>query len=131
LPLIEALKLRLGPGRAGELARRLPERVTVASGRAVTINYEAEGGPRLAVKLQECFGMESLPTLAEGRLPLTAELLTPAGRSAAITADLAGFWRNGYREVRKELRGRYPKHPWPEDPLVAPATGRTKARSGR
>jgi ATP-dependent helicase HrpB len=131
LPLIEALKLRLGPGRVGELARRLPERVTVASGRAVTINYEAEGGPRLAVKLQECFGMESLPTLAEGRLPLTAELLTPAGRSAAITADLAGFWRNGYREVRKELRGRYPKHPWPEDPLVAPATGRTKARSGR
>jgi len=131
LPLIEALKLRLAPGRAGELARRLPERVTVASGRAVTIHYEAEGGPRLAVKLQECFGMESLPTLAEGRLPLTAELLTPAGRSAAITADLAGFWRNGYREVRKELRGRYPKHPWPEDPLVAPATGRTKARSGR
>ena len=130
LPLLDALKLRLGPGQAGELTRRLPERVTVASGRAVTINYEAEGGPRLAVKLQECFGMESLPALAEGRLPLTAELLTPAGRPAAITADLAGFWRNGYGQVRKELRGRYPKHPWPEDPLVAPATGRTKARGG-
>jgi ATP-dependent RNA helicase HrpB len=130
LPLLEALKLRLGPGQAGELTRRLPERVTVASGRAVTINYEAEGGPRLAVKLQECFGMESLPALAEGRLPLTAELLTPAGRPAAITADLAGFWRNGYGQVRKELRGRYPKHPWPEDPLAAPATGRTKARGG-
>ncbi|MTI52688.1 MAG: ATP-dependent helicase HrpB [Alcanivorax sp.] len=130
LPLLDALKLRLGPGQAGELSRRLPERVTVASGRAVTINYDAEGGPRLAVKLQECFGMECLPALAEGRLPLTAELLTPAGRPAAITADLAGFWRNGYGEVRKELRGRYPKHPWPEDPLVAPATGRTKARGG-
>jgi len=130
LPLLDALKLRLGPGQAGELTRRLPERVTVASGRAVTINYEAEGGPRLAVKLQECFGMESLPALAEGRLPLTAELLTPAGRPAAITADLAGFWRNGYGQVRKELRGRYPKHPWPEDPLAAPATGRTKARGG-
>jgi ATP-dependent helicase HrpB len=130
LPLLDALKLRLGPGQAGELTRRLPERATVASGRAVTINYEAEGGPRLAVKLQECFGMESLPALAEGRLPLTAELLTPAGRPAAITADLAGFWRNGYGQVRKELRGRYPKHPWPEDPLAAPATGRTKARGG-
>jgi ATP-dependent helicase HrpB len=130
LPLLDALKLRLGPGQAGELSRRLPERVTVASGRAVTINYDAEGGPRLAVKLQECFGMECLPALAEGRLPLTAELLTPAGRPAAITADLAGFWRNGYGEVRKELRGRYPKHPWPEDPLAAPATGRTKARGG-
>ncbi|HEX5676905.1 MAG TPA: ATP-dependent helicase HrpB [Alcanivorax sp.] len=131
LPLLDALKLRLGPGQAGELTRRLPERVTVASGRAVAINYEAEGGPRLAVKLQECFGMENLPALAEGRLPLTAELLTPAGRPAAITADLAGFWRSGYGEVRKELRGRYPKHPWPEDPLMAPATGRTKARSDR
>lgn len=129
LPLMEALKLLVGPGQAGELARRLPERVTVASGRAVTINYEAEGGPRLAVKLQECFGMDSLPALVEGRLPLTAELLTPAGRPAAITADLAGFWRNGYGEVRKELRGRYPKHPWPEDPLVAPATGRAKPRN--
>ena len=74
--------------------------------------------------------MESQPALAEGRLPLTAELLTPAGQPAAITADLAGFWRNGYRDVRKELRGRYPKHPWPEDPLAAPATGRTKARGG-
>lgn len=131
LPLLDALTLRLAPGQAGELPRRLPERVTVASGRAVTINYEAEGGPRLAVKLQECFGMESLPALAEGRLLLTAELLTPAGRPAAITADLAGFWRNRYGEVRKELRGRYPKHPWPEDPLAASATGRTKARSGR
>ena len=130
LPLLDALKLRLGPGQAGELSRRLPERVTVASWRAVTINYDAEGGPRLAVKLQECFGMECLPALAEGRLPLSAELLTPAGRPAAITADLAGFWRNGYGEVRKELRGRYPKHPWPEDPLAAPATGRTKARGG-
>ncbi len=131
LPLVEALKLRLGPGQAGELARVLPERVTVASGRAVTLNYDAEGGPRLAVKLQECFGMESLPALADGRLPLTAELLTPAGRPAAITADLAGFWRAGYGEVRKALRGRYPKHPWPEDPLAAPATGRAKARGGR
>ena len=97
----------------------------------MTLKHEAGGGPRLAVKLQECFGMESLPALAEGRLPLTAELLTPAGRPAAITADLAGFWRNGYGPVRTELRGRYPKHPWPEDPLVAPATGRAKPRGGR
>ena len=102
LPLLDALKLRVEPGQAGELPRRLPERVTVASGRAVTINYEAEGGPRLAVKLQECFGMESLPALAEGRLPLTAELLTPAGRPAALNPQQAGFWRNRYGELRKD-----------------------------
>jgi len=128
LPLADALGGLLSQGQAATLKRALPARVTVASGRAVAINYDADGGPRLAVKLQECFGMERLPDLADGRLALTAELLTPAGRPAAITADLAGFWRHGYVAVRKELRGRYPKHPWPEDPLVAPATGRTKAR---
>ena len=101
LPLLDALKLRLGPGQAGELTRRLPERATVASGRAVTINYEAEGGPRLAVKLQECFGMESLPALAEGRLPLTAELLTPARNCAAATPSTPGRktrWRRRPRD---------------------------------
>lgn len=126
LPLGDALALRLGDGRRRALDAALPARWTVASGRAVAINYRAEGGPRLAVKLQECFGMEALPALAEGRLPLTAELLTPAGRPAAITGDLGRFWREGYAAVRKDLRGRYPKHPWPEDPLNAEATGKTK-----
>lgn len=126
LPLGDALALRLGDGRRRALDAALPACWTVASGRAVAINYRAEGGPRLAVKLQECFGMEALPALAEGRLPLTAELLTPAGRPAAITGDLGRFWREGYAAVRKDLRGRYPKHPWPEDPLNAEATGKTK-----
>ena len=132
VPLGEALGLWLGSDRRRRLERALPARWPVASGRSVAINYRAEGGPRLAVKLQECFGMEALPVLADGRLPLTAELLTPAGRPAAITGDLGRFWREGYTAVRKDLRGRYPKHPWPEDPLTAQATGRTKrAQAGK
>jgi ATP-dependent helicase HrpB len=74
------------------------------------------------------FGATTTPTLLEGRLPLTMQLLAPSGRPAAITRDLAGFWTGGYAEVRRELRGRYPKHPWPEDPRTAVATALTKAR---
>lgn len=124
----DALATLIDAPRQRRLERLLPAAVTVASGRRVTINYRAEGGPRLAVKLQECFGMERLPALAEGRLALIAELLTPAGRPAAITADLARFWRQGYPEVRKALRGRYPKHPWPEQPLKAVASAGTTRR---
>ena len=130
VPLRQALNLLLAPGQVAELERALPARCAVASGRDVAINYRAEGGPRLAVKLQECFGMEQLPPLAGGQLALTAELLTPAGRPAAITGDLARFWREGYPAVRKDLRGRYPKHPWPEDPTTAQATGKTKRALG-
>ncbi|MFM7675498.1 MAG: ATP-dependent helicase C-terminal domain-containing protein, partial [Synechococcus sp.] len=82
----------------------------------------------LAVKLQEMFGCLHTPVLLQGRLPVTVHLLSPAGRPAAITRDLEGFWRQGYAEVRRELRGRYPRHPWPEDPRQAEATGLTKAR---
>ncbi|WP_133490962.1 ATP-dependent helicase HrpB [Alcanivorax sp. 24] len=131
LLLGQALSLWLGHERQARLDQWLPERCTVASGRDVMIDYLPEGGPRLEVKLQECFGMEALPSLADGQLPLTASLLTPAGRPAAITGDLHRFWREGYAEVRKELRGRYPKHPWPEDPLHAEATARTKKGMGR
>lgn len=119
LPLADALHLLIDDPQRRYLERALPAAVTVASGRRVAINYNADGDPRLAVKLQECFGMASLPTLADGRLTLVAELLTPAGRPAAITGDLARFWREGYPQVRKELRGRYPKHPWPQDPTTA------------
>ncbi|WP_416390813.1 ATP-dependent helicase HrpB [Alloalcanivorax xenomutans] len=131
LPLGQALSLWLGHERQAWLDQWLPERCTVASGRSVPIDYLPDGGPRLEVKLQECFGMEALPSLADGQLPLTASLLTPAGRPAAITGDLGRFWREGYAEVRKDLRGRYPKHPWPEDPLRAEATARTKKGMGR
>jgi ATP-dependent helicase HrpB len=82
----------------------------------------------LAVKLQELFGLTQLPLIAEGKLTISAHLLTPAGRPAAITDNLERFWRENYQAVRKDLRGRYPKHPWPEDPLTALATAATKKR---
>jgi ATP-dependent helicase HrpB len=96
----------------------------------VALDYVGEE-PVLAVKLQEMFGATVSPTLLDGRLPVTVQLLSPAGRPAALTRDLAGFWSSGYAEVRRELRGRYPKHPWPEDPRQAVATALTKARLER
>ena len=85
----------------------------------------------LAVKLQEMFGCENTPTVARGRVSLLIHLLSPAQRPLQVTQDLAGFWRSGYHEVKKEMKGRYPKHPWPEDPLQAPATRFTKNRQDR
>ena len=83
----------------------------------------------LAVKLQECFGWQASPRVADGREPVLLHLLSPARRPLQVTADLASFWTGGYPEVRKEMRGRYPKHPWPEDPTTAEPTARTKRRS--
>jgi ATP-dependent helicase HrpB len=117
-----------------ELRRRLddllPAALPVASGRLVTLDYSGDS-PVLAVKLQELFGTSATPAVLEGRLPVTVHLLSPAGRPAAITQDLAGFWQRGYAEVRRDLRGRYPKHPWPDDPARAVATAHTKARMAR
>lgn len=126
LDLGEALWGDLPWARRQELARLLPVELPVPSGRLVPIDY-ASGEAVLAVKLQEMFGATVTPTLLQGRLPITVQLLSPAGRPAAITRDLAGFWETGYAEVRRELRGRYPKHPWPEDPRQALATARTSA----
>lgn len=113
-----------------DLERWLPESLQVPSGRRIPIDYRS-GSPVLAVKLQEMFGCACTPMLLRGNLPITVELLSPAGRPAAITTDLAGFWERGYGAVRRELRGRYPKHPWPEDPHQAVATQLTKAALGR
>ncbi len=113
------LAARMGHDRARELDRLLPARLTIPTGRRVAIDYTAEGGPVLAAKLQSLFGWTETPRLADGRVALTIHLLSPAGRPLAITADLASFWSNAYPEVRKDMRGRYPKHPWPEDPLSA------------
>jgi ATP-dependent helicase HrpB len=82
----------------------------------------------LAVKLQEMFGCEETPTVAGGRVALLVHLLSPARRPLQVTRDLASFWRNGYQEVKREMKGRYPKHPWPDDPLQATATAYTKRR---
>ncbi|MGY0066681.1 ATP-dependent helicase HrpB [Streptomyces sp. QTS137] len=123
---------RLLPWASGEAARLdglAPERITVPSGSAIRIDYSDPGQPVLAVKLQEMFGLQESPRVAG--VPLLVHLLSPAGRPAAVTADLASFWRDGYRGVRAELRGRYPRHPWPEDPAAAEPTRHTNARLGR
>ena len=115
-----------------ELQQRLnhlaPERFTVPSGSSISINYR-ESSPILAVKLQEMFGCESSPTVVNGKVPLTIHLLSPAGRPLQITQDLTGFWRTSYHEVKKEMKGRYPKHPWPDDPLIANPTRKTKRKT--
>ncbi|MEU4894250.1 ATP-dependent helicase HrpB [Streptomyces sp. NPDC044780] len=121
---------RLLPWATGEAARfeeLAPERIEVPSGSRVRVDYGGDR-PVLAVKLQELFGWQEAPRIAGGRVPLLVHLLSPAGRPAAVTADLASFWKDGYRLVRAELRGRYPKHPWPEDPTTAEPTRRTNAR---
>jgi ATP-dependent helicase HrpB len=105
----------------------LPTSLDVPSGRRVPLIYGIEEVV-LAVRLQEMFGCDSTPPLLGGTLPLTIHLLSPAGRPAAITRDLAGFWRGGYGQTRRELRGRYPKHAWPEDPTQAVATAKPPLR---
>lgn len=115
--------------QAKRLDEYAPERVEVPTGSRIRVDYSGER-PVLAVKLQELFGWDAAPALAGGRVPLVVHLLSPAGRPAAVTADLASFWREGYRAVRAELRGRYPRHPWPEDPTTAVPTRRTKRASG-
>jgi ATP-dependent helicase HrpB len=102
-----------------------PDRLEVPSGSRIRVDYSADE-PVLAVKLQETFGLLATPRIADGRVPVLLHLLSPAGRPAAVTADLESFWRNGYPSVRADLRGRYPKHPWPEDPLGAVPTSRIK-----
>ncbi|MFG3014573.1 ATP-dependent RNA helicase [Streptomyces cinerochromogenes] len=116
-------------GEAGRLEELAPERITVPSGSRVRIDYRDPERPVLAVKLQEMFGLRETPAVAG--VPLLVHLLSPAGRPAAVTADLASFWQDGYRGVRAELRGRYPKHPWPEDPATAEPTRHTNARLRR
>lgn len=124
--LAEALRALLPyplPRRLEELA---PTHWTSPAGITHPIAYGEEGGPLVAARLQEFFGCTQTPTILGGRLPLLLHLLSPAGRPLQVTRDLAAFWANGYRQVRAEMRGRYPRHPWPEDPLAAPPAARTK-----
>ncbi|MFM7784657.1 MAG: ATP-dependent helicase C-terminal domain-containing protein, partial [Gammaproteobacteria bacterium] len=127
IALAAALRALLPWPLPRELDRLAPERITVPSGSSVAIDY-TRSPPVLAVKLQEMFGCSSTPAVAEDRVPLLLELLSPAGRPLALTQDLRGFWRGAYADVRKDMRGRYPKHPWPEDPLSARPTRHTKRR---
>ncbi|MEV4352734.1 ATP-dependent helicase C-terminal domain-containing protein, partial [Actinoplanes sp. NPDC049596] len=114
---------------AGRLDDVAPERLPVPSGSRVRVDYSDVESPVLAVKVQEAFGWKDAPRLADGRVSVLLHLLSPAGRPVAVTRDLASFWQQGYPQVRAELRGRYPRHPWPEDPTTAEPTRRTKPRS--
>ncbi|GAA3236033.1 ATP-dependent helicase HrpB [Pseudonocardia petroleophila] len=124
------LRSRLDWRHTSTLDELAPERITVPTGSSVTLDWSGDQ-PVLAVRLQECFGWTATPTVAGGRLPVVLHLLSPAGRPTAVTADLASFWTTGYPQVRAELRGRYPKHPWPEDPLGAAPTRRAGGRPRR
>ena len=114
------------------LRRRLdaeaPTHFAAPTGSHVPIDYAAEGGPKIAIRVQELFGLDRHPVVAGGKVPLVIELLSPAHRPVQTTRDLPGFWRGSYAAVRAEMRGRYPKHPWPVDPIAATATRRAKPR---
>lgn len=118
IDVLAALRALLPWPQAARLDELAPQRITVPSGRDVPVDY-AEQQPVLALHVQEAFGWRAAPRLADGRVPVLLHLLSPAGRPAAVTADLESFWTSGYPQVRAELRGRYPKHSWPEDPLGA------------
>ena len=114
------------------LRRRLDAEAPVyfeaPTGTRVPIDYASDGGPKIAIRVQELFGLDRHPAIAGGKVPLAIELLSPAQRPVQTTRDLPGFWRGSYAAVRAEMRGRYPKHPWPEDPTAAAPTRRAKLR---
>jgi len=105
-----------------------PTHFTAPTGSAVPIDYEAEQGPTVSIRVQELFGLSTHPSIAAGRVPLVIELLSPGHKAVQITRDLPGFWRGSYADVRVEMRGRYPRHPWPDNPMAAPPTRRAKPR---
>ena len=128
IDLQEALLSGVDWGDRVRLDEWAPTHLEVPSGARVPIDYSDPDAPSLAVRLQQVFGMTETPRVGGGRVPVTMQLLSPAHRPVQVTRDLESFWRDAYFEVRKDLRGRYPKHPWPEDPLVAEPTNRTKRR---
>lgn len=128
VPLTDALRAMLSWEQQRLLEELVPTHIAVPSGSRVRIDYLDEGGPAVAVRLQEVFGLQATPRIAGNRVPLTFKLLSPARRPVQVTRDLASFWRGAYAEVRKDLRGRYPRHHWPEDPLQAQPTRAVRPR---
>ena len=128
IDLAAALSSRLDWARQKNLESQAPTHLEVPSGSRIALDYDGDP-PVLAVKLQEMFGQVETPRVGGGKVAVVVHLLSPAGRPLQVTQDLGNFWRTGYAAVRSELRGRYPRHPWPEDPLTAPPTRRTKART--
>ncbi|WP_027575136.1 ATP-dependent helicase HrpB [Bradyrhizobium sp. WSM1743] len=126
--LSDALMALLPWEMRARLDREAPTHFEAPTGSALAIDYEAEQGPTIAVRLQELFGLNTHPSIAAGKVPLVLELLSPAQRPVQVTRDLPGFWRGSYAAVRSDLRGRYPRHPWPDDPASAVPTRRAKPR---
>jgi ATP-dependent helicase HrpB len=126
--LSQALAALFDHGQRRTLDAQVPDSLTVPSGQVRRLEYSPDAPPVLAVKLQELFGLADTPRVAGGRIPVTLHLLSPAGRPIQVTQDLKGFWERTYPEVKKELKGRYPKHPWPDDPWSATPTHRAKPR---
>lgn len=126
--LSDALMALLPWEMRARLDREAPTHFEAPTGSVLAIDYEAEQGPTIAVRLQELFGLNSHPSIAAGKVPLVLELLSPAQRPVQVTRDLPGFWRGSYAAVRSDMRGRYPRHPWPEDPASALPTRRVKPR---
>jgi ATP-dependent helicase HrpB len=125
----EALRVLLPWPLSRRLDAEAPTHFTAPTGTQVPIDYEAAGGPKIAIRLQELFGLDRHPAIAGGKVPLLVELLSPAHRPVQMTRDLPGFWRGSYAAVRADMRGRYPRHPWPEHPMTATATRRAKPRT--
>ncbi len=126
--LSDALMALLPWNLRARLEREAPTHFEAPTGTMLAIDYEAEQGPTVAVRLQELFGLTAHPSIAQGKVPLVLELLSPAHRPVQVTRDLPGFWRGSYAAVRSDLRGRYPRHPWPDDPANALPTRRVKPR---
>ncbi|WP_212980183.1 ATP-dependent helicase HrpB [Paenibacillus azoreducens] len=129
LQLAAILEQTLGWDKKTRLDEEAPTHITVPSGSRIIVDYSNPMQPVLAVKLQEMFGLRETPRIGRGRIPLTLHLLSPAQRPVQITSDLASFWANGYFDVKKDLKGRYPKHYWPDDPLEAIPTRRTRPQT--
>jgi ATP-dependent helicase HrpB len=129
LSLVDILRGMLSWEQQRDLDRLAPTHLQVPSGSNIRIDYLDESAPVVAVRLQEVFGLQATPRIGDGRVPVTFKLLSPAHRPVQVTQDLAGFWRGTYADVRKDMRGRYPKHYWPENPLEAQATRSARRRT--
>jgi ATP-dependent helicase HrpB len=130
LDLRQSLLSLLDWNQQQKLDKDFPERFKVPVGNHYKIEYRADQPPKLSVRIQEMFGLTQTPTLANGKLPLVIELLSPARQPLQLTQDLAGFWQGSYEQVKKEMKGRYPRHYWPDDPAIAMPTSKTKKKMG-
>lgn len=128
LDWLEILKNQLDWSLQSQLLKLFPKQIKVPTGNQYTLDYATDGTVNLAVKMQEMYGSTSTPTVADGKIPVTITLLSPAGRPLQKTQDLSGFWQGSYKDVQKEMKGRYPKHFWPDDPAHAQPTNRVKSK---